>query len=140
MANFSIRTPVEMSVACRSYACERPRPGTLTVISATDTYASPGRLPGAKVRVASPALIVPPWAARISTGPNVVGGPRALPGPRGADDAGSAVAAERVALPSEIAMLDALSGAAPALDEPVPGPESAVAPASEVGESDPDAR
>jgi hypothetical protein len=144
MANFSIRAPVEISIAWRSYACEGPRPGTLTVISVTDTYASPGRLPGAKVRVASPALIVPPSAARISTGPNVVGapagGPRALPGPRGADDAGSAVAADRVVDPWEIAVLEELSGAAPELDEPVPDPESAVAPANEVGEAEPDAR
>jgi hypothetical protein len=33
------------------------------------TYASAGRLPGAKVKVASPALIDPPVAASIRTGP-----------------------------------------------------------------------
>lgn len=44
-----------------------------------DTYALAGRLPGAKVRVALPALTVPPAAAVINTEP-AGGGPRPLPG------------------------------------------------------------
>lgn len=53
-------------------------PGSVTLTGVIDTYASAGRLPGAKVRVAGPELTEPPSAAVISTDP--AGGLGPLPG------------------------------------------------------------
>src|SRR3954447_10716745 len=78
--NVSISSPVRTSTARRSYGSEaKVRPAADAVEGVMLTYASLGRLPGAKVSWASPAVTVPPTAARISVEP-AGGGPRAVPG------------------------------------------------------------
>src|SRR3954452_18562249 len=65
--------PVCASHANRSYAGPEP----MVALGVTRTYASAGRLPGRKVRVAAPLLTVPPAAALMNVEP-AGGGPRAL--------------------------------------------------------------
>lgn len=95
-ASCSTTSPVAVLTAMGLYAaecCERPSAGAVDTV--TLTYASCRRLPGATVSVASPALIDPPVAARISAGPFVAGGPRAPRVPVSVEDWLSAGVAPR---------------------------------------------
>jgi len=99
--------------AVRLYAaecCARPSAGAVDTV--TPTYASSLRLPGATVSVASPALIDPPLAARISTGPDVAGGPRAPRVPVSVEAWSSAAAAAREVLCDEGTAEEELSAGA----------------------------
>jgi hypothetical protein len=111
--NFSIFAPVLASVAWRSNAEPEAEnvPADALLVGVIETYASAGRLPGAKVNVASPEVTLPPAAALINTEP--AGGPRALPG-SAAGSPGPGVALWRVVAPSD-------AGGRTLLWAPVPG-------------------
>jgi hypothetical protein len=98
----------------------------------TDTYASAGRLPGANVSVAAPAVIEPPEAASIRTGPKVIGGPRALAVPSGAEATASLVEAVKAALAGGAAT-DAEDGALAAPDETAAAAGVTAAPLTALG-------
>src|SRR3954452_6021389 len=88
-------------------------------------YASLGRLPGAKVRLASPDVTVPPSAARISTEPDG-GGARGDPGAgEGSGACGYAGAAESVLGAGDPAELGSIRSV-PVEPDPAELPEGAV--------------